>query len=208
MAPARPFCDVRFFPAHRTGTTGAPFRRKQASLRTHGGAREGGVSGRKALFLWPRPAAVPGKKCLPACKAPGGMLIYCHCLYKAGICVRIVIKVGTSTLAYETGRLNIRRMEELCRVMADLKNAGHEIILVSSGAIAMGWESWAWCPGLRTSRGSRPPPRWGNASSCTYMTSISPNITIMWRKSCLPPRTWRTRRGAGTLKIRCTGCWR
>jgi len=52
--------------------------------------------------------------------------------------VRIVIKVGTSTLAYETGRLNIRRMEELCRVMADLKNAGHEIILVSSGAIAMG----------------------------------------------------------------------
>ena len=52
--------------------------------------------------------------------------------------MRIVIKIGTSTLAYETGLLNIRRVEELCRVMSDLKNAGNEIILISSGAIGMG----------------------------------------------------------------------
>ena len=52
--------------------------------------------------------------------------------------MRIVIKIGTSTLAHSTGRLNIRRVEELCKVMSDLKNAGHEIILVSSGAIGMG----------------------------------------------------------------------
>ena len=52
--------------------------------------------------------------------------------------MRIVIKLGTSTLAHKTGRLNIRRVEELCKVMSDLKNAGHEIILVSSGAIGMG----------------------------------------------------------------------
>ncbi len=52
--------------------------------------------------------------------------------------MRIVIKVGTSTLAYQTGRLNIQRMERLCKVLSDLKNAGHEIILVSSGAIGMG----------------------------------------------------------------------
>lgn len=52
--------------------------------------------------------------------------------------MRIVIKVGTSTLAHEGGRLNIRRVEELCKVMSDLKNAGNEIILVSSGAIGMG----------------------------------------------------------------------
>ena len=51
---------------------------------------------------------------------------------------RIVVKVGTSTLAHPTGLLNIRRVEELCRVLSDLKNAGHEIILVSSGAIGMG----------------------------------------------------------------------
>lgn len=52
--------------------------------------------------------------------------------------MRIVIKIGTSTLAHKTGRINIRRVEELCKVMSDLKNAGHEIILVSSGAIGMG----------------------------------------------------------------------
>ncbi|MBR7071367.1 MAG: glutamate 5-kinase [Clostridia bacterium] len=52
--------------------------------------------------------------------------------------MRIVIKVGTSTLAHPTGRLNVRRVESLCRVMSDLKNAGHELVLVSSGAIGMG----------------------------------------------------------------------
>ncbi len=52
--------------------------------------------------------------------------------------MRIVIKVGTSTLAHSTGRLNIRRVEELCKVMSDLKNSGHELIFVSSGAIGMG----------------------------------------------------------------------
>ena len=52
--------------------------------------------------------------------------------------MRIVVKVGTSTLAYPTGRLNIQRMERLCKVLSDLKNAGYEIILVSSGAIGMG----------------------------------------------------------------------
>ena len=52
--------------------------------------------------------------------------------------MRIVIKVGTSTLAHPSGLLNIRRVEELCKVMSDLSNAGHELILVSSGAIGMG----------------------------------------------------------------------
>ena len=52
--------------------------------------------------------------------------------------MRVVIKVGTSTLAYATGHLNIRRVEHLCRVLSDLKNQGHEVILVSSGAIGMG----------------------------------------------------------------------
>jgi len=52
--------------------------------------------------------------------------------------MRIVVKVGTSTLAHKTGRLNIRHMEEFCKVLADIKNAGHEVILVSSGAIGMG----------------------------------------------------------------------
>ena len=52
--------------------------------------------------------------------------------------MRIVVKVGTSTLTHGTGRINIRRVEELCKVLSDVKNAGHEIVLVSSGAIGMG----------------------------------------------------------------------
>ena len=52
--------------------------------------------------------------------------------------MEIVVKVGTSTLAHATGRLNIRHVEELVKVLSDLKNAGHQIILVSSGAIGMG----------------------------------------------------------------------
>ena len=52
--------------------------------------------------------------------------------------MRIAVKIGTSTLTYPNGRLNIRRTEELCKVISDLKNAGNEIILISSGAIGMG----------------------------------------------------------------------
>ena len=52
--------------------------------------------------------------------------------------MRTVIKVGTSTLAHTGGRLNIRRVELLCKILSDLKNAGHQILLVTSGAIGMG----------------------------------------------------------------------
>src|SRR5512133_2427038 len=52
--------------------------------------------------------------------------------------MRIVIKIGTSTIAHPTGQLNIRRMEKMCKVLSDLKNVGNEIVLVSSGAIGMG----------------------------------------------------------------------
>ncbi len=52
--------------------------------------------------------------------------------------MRIVIKIGTSTLAHSTGHLNIRRVEEICKVLSDIKNAGNEVIMVSSGAIGMG----------------------------------------------------------------------
>jgi len=52
--------------------------------------------------------------------------------------MRIVVKVGTSTLAHAGGRLNIRRVELLCKVLSDMMNAGCQIVLVSSGAIGMG----------------------------------------------------------------------
>ena len=51
---------------------------------------------------------------------------------------RIVIKVGTSTLTNELGNSNLRTMEKLAMVLSDIQNMGHEVILVSSGAIAVG----------------------------------------------------------------------
>ncbi|MCQ2470504.1 MAG: glutamate 5-kinase [Clostridia bacterium] len=51
---------------------------------------------------------------------------------------RIVVKVGTSTLTYETGKANIRRIRKLVEVLSDLKNSGMQIVLVTSGAIGIG----------------------------------------------------------------------
>ena len=51
---------------------------------------------------------------------------------------RIVVKVGTSTLTHKTGKTNIARMAKLVSVLADLHNMGHEVILVSSGAVSIG----------------------------------------------------------------------
>ncbi|MCR4621534.1 MAG: glutamate 5-kinase [Clostridiales bacterium] len=52
--------------------------------------------------------------------------------------MRIVVKVGTSTLTHATGRIRIRHVEGLCKVLSDIRNAGHELVMVSSGAIGMG----------------------------------------------------------------------
>lgn len=51
---------------------------------------------------------------------------------------RIIIKVGTSTLTYSNGRLNLKRIERLSWVLSDLRNQGKEVVLVSSGAIGVG----------------------------------------------------------------------
>jgi glutamate 5-kinase len=52
--------------------------------------------------------------------------------------MRVVIKIGTSTLAHATGALNIRHVHKLCETISDIKNAGNEVIVVTSGAIGMG----------------------------------------------------------------------
>ena len=52
---------------------------------------------------------------------------------------RLVIKVGTSTLAHSTGLINLRNIEDIVKVISDLKNMGKEIILVTSGAIGVGF---------------------------------------------------------------------
>ena len=52
--------------------------------------------------------------------------------------MRIVVKVGTSTLAHPGGLLNIRHTEDLVRVWSDIQNAGHQLIVVSSAATGLG----------------------------------------------------------------------
>ncbi len=51
---------------------------------------------------------------------------------------RVVIKVGTSSLTHETGKINIKKIEGLVRVISDLRNRGIEVVLVSSGAVGAG----------------------------------------------------------------------
>jgi len=50
----------------------------------------------------------------------------------------LVVKVGTSTLTYDNGKVNLHRLEELCRTLSDLQNSGKKLVLVSSGAIGVG----------------------------------------------------------------------
>jgi len=52
--------------------------------------------------------------------------------------LRLVVKVGTSTLTHDTGRLNLRSMDHLAKILSDLEGQGHKVVLVSSGAIAVG----------------------------------------------------------------------
>lgn len=58
-------------------------------------------------------------------------------------CKRIVVKIGTSTLTYQNGALNLRRIEALVRTLSDFKNAGHDVVVVSSGAVGAGYAKLA-----------------------------------------------------------------
>lgn len=51
---------------------------------------------------------------------------------------RIVVKVGSSTLTYENGKLNLNKIEKMVRVLSDFKNRGREVVIVSSGAVSAG----------------------------------------------------------------------
>ncbi len=78
---------------------------------------------------------------------------------------RIVFKVGTSTLTYENGKLNLLRVEKLARVLCDLRNSGKDIVLVSSGAIAVGVAKLGRSERPKAlPHKSRPWRRWGRAS--------------------------------------------
>lgn len=71
---------------------------------------------------------------------------------------RVVVKVGTTTLTHGSGLLNYRRLERLVKTLADLKNSGKEIVLVSSGAIGVGMGELGLSAGRRICPPSRPAP--------------------------------------------------
>lgn len=58
-----------------------------------------------------------------------------NCFQKAK---RVVVKIGTSTITHDTGIINIRRLENLVKVLADIKNSGRELVIVTSAAISVG----------------------------------------------------------------------
>ncbi len=68
---------------------------------------------------------------------------------------RIVVKVGTSTLTHDSGKLNLRRIEQLVRVLSDIQGTGNQVILVTSGAIAVGTAKMGWKERPRTLRGKQ-----------------------------------------------------
>jgi len=77
---------------------------------------------------------------------------------------RIVVKVGTSTLTYENGKTNIRRLSRLVSVLSDLKNAGIDVALVTSGAIGVGAGKLGLPAGPRIPPDARLPRRSGSAN--------------------------------------------
>ena len=90
---------------------------------------------------------------------------------------RIVIKVGTSTLTHRTGMLNIRRVEQLVKTLADIQNSGHEVILVSSGAIGLGMGKLGLRERPKDTPGKQVPPS-VSANLCIFMIIFLPNTVF------------------------------
>ena len=93
-----------------------------------------------------------------------------------------VIKVGTSTLTYENGKINYRRIESLCKVIADLQNSGEQIILVSSGAIGVGMGKAGFQFVPQKPRKNRLLRLSVSVSLCLCMTNFSVNTTTRLRR--------------------------
>ncbi len=68
---------------------------------------------------------------------------------------RVVVKIGTSSLIYPDGKVNLQTIDRLAYALSALQNQGCEVLLVSSGAIGVGWISWGNTTGPRPSPGNR-----------------------------------------------------
>lgn len=77
-------------------------------------------------------------------KSPGTTKTELATMSKEHTIRRIIVKVGTSCLTYPNGKLNIGAIEKLVRVIADLQNRGHQMVLVSSGSVGVGVAKLGW----------------------------------------------------------------
>lgn len=75
--------------------------------------------------------------------------------------MKIVVKVGTGVLTRENGTLDGSSIVHLVSALADLMQQGHQVVLVSSGAVGAGFPYWGFRPIRRSCPSSRPVPRWG-----------------------------------------------
>ena len=101
---------------------------------------------------------------------------------------RTVIKVGTSTLTYENGKINYRRVEQLCKVLSDLQNRGEQVIFVSSGAIAVGMGKAGLDKRPTETKKNRLLPQSVSVSLCLCMTNFRRVQPLCCSASAYPPR--------------------
>ena len=97
---------------------------------------------------------------------------------------RIVVKVGTSSLTNESGQEDLRSMEHIARVQVDLRHMGQEVILVSSGAIAIGSNRLGLTERPRELRMKQAAAAVGQSSICICMTGFSAAMANRSRKFC------------------------
>ena len=94
----------------------------------------------------------------------------------------IVIKVGTSTLTYPNGKLNLRGMASLCKTISDLQNSGKKIILVSSGAIGVGMGKLDLKERPHDNAKKQALAAIGQCELMLCMISFSENMTARWHR--------------------------
>ena len=88
--------------------------------------------------------------------------------------LRMVVKVGTSTLTRDNGSMNLRAIDRLAMVLADLHGQGHQVILVSSGAIGVGVGKLGLGQRPRALRMKQAVAAVGQCELCLLYTSPSP----------------------------------
>ena len=114
---------------------------------------------------------------------------------------RTVIKVGTSTLTYENGKINYRRVEQLCKVLSDLQNRGEQVIFVSSGAIAVGMGK----AGLdKRPTETKKKQALAAIGQCELMTNFSASTTTLLLSCCLPATLLKQNRKDRMLSTQLT----